>query len=243
MDDGEKFEGKGYKLYNVSLKNGEYVVCYNKQNILGDFKGYIFTNYRIISVNMKESFMLDWKELKSIKKKSFLPGCILNGSYDINISTTMIKIAESMLEYDFIANVIIERIRGVVNKFSRLSFDRYTEAEYKGILDTIENIQNSKNSKFYFYIKKTDISIPIVDNLEISLCDIKENTQNTSAIAQIESHPKKRGAYIIRNISNETWKYKAGDETYTIQPQQARALIPDGVLEISGIKVNIKERK
>jgi len=62
-------------------------------------------------------------------------------------------------------------------------------------------------------------------------------------IAQIEPHPKKRGAYIIRNLSNETWKYKVSEDIYTIESQQARALIPDGVIEISGIKVNIKERK
>jgi serine/threonine protein kinase len=64
-----------------------------------------------------------------------------------------------------------------------------------------------------------------------------------SPIAQIEPHPKKRGAYIIRNLSDETWKYKVGEDIYTIEPQKARALIPNGVLEISGIKVKVKERK
>jgi len=243
LDDGEKFEEKGYQLHNISLKSNEYIVCYDKTNLLGDFKGYIFTNYRILSTGMKESFSLEWKELKSIKKKSFLIGCTLNGIYDTKLTTTMIKIAESMLEYDLIANVIIERITGIVNKFSRLSFDRYTIEEYEEILNTIEKNQKAKNSKFYLYIKKTGASISIVDNLKISLSDIKENTQNTSVIAQIEPHPKKRGAYIIRNVSDESWKYKAGEETYTIEPQQARALIPDGVLEISSIHVKVKERK
>jgi len=243
LDDGVKFEEKRYQLYNISLKSNEYIVCYDKKNFLGDFKGYVFTNYRIISTGMKDSFSLEWRELKSIKKKTLLIGCTLNGIYDAKLTTTMIEVAEAMLEYDLIANVIIERITGIVNQFSRLSFDRYTIEEYKEILNTIEEVQKEKNSKFYLYIKKTDTSISVVDNLKISLSDIKENIQDTAVIAQIEPHPKKRGAYIIRNLSDETWKYKVSEDIYTIEPQQARALIPDGVIEISGIKVNIKERK
>lgn len=96
-----------------------------------------------------------------------------------------------------------------------------------------------------FNVAGNKMEIAIRDKLTIFPYHLGETQEIHSQlpIAQIEPHPKKRGAYIIRNISNDTWKYKVSEETYTIQPQQARALIPDGVLEISGIKINIKARK
>lgn len=66
-----------------------------------------------------------------------------------------------------------------------------------------------------------------------------DNVKNQQPLAKIESHPKKKGAYIIRNLSDRSWKYKVEDKQYTIEPKQARVLIPNGIIEINGVEVQV----
>ena len=71
---------------------------------------------------------------------------------------------------------------------------------------------------------------------------VKFDTSSEEAVGTIEAHPKDPKACILRNNTNKPWKYKAADGTeYTVEPGQARALLPDCELEIEGVKVQARE--
>lgn len=56
--------------------------------------------------------------------------------------------------------------------------------------------------------------------------------QALAVLGQIEDHPNKPGAYILRNHSETAWFYSVGTEHYRIEPAQARPLIEGGHLTI-----------
>ena len=56
----------------------------------------------------------------------------------------------------------------------------------------------------------------------------------------IEKHPKKQGAFIIRNLSSKDWDYEIEDKKYKIEPQKARAIINHSKLVIDGVILYIK---
>ena len=237
INDGEKFESKNIQLPNVSLHNDEYVLFYESSNLLGSFKGYILTNMRLIATGTSENFSLDWKDLKSTKRKLF-GKCIINDTHKVDLSSPLCKIIESMLEYDFIVNPIIARKNGSFDKYSIMSFDRFTYEKYNGYLNDINQLTKIP---FYLYIKSINSKIPIGIDKKIYLSELTGNSNDSELIAHIEPHPKKKGAFIIRNLSNRSWKYKVEDKQYTIEPQQARALIPNGIIEINGIEVKVNK--
>ena len=61
-------------------------------------------------------------------------------------------------------------------------------------------------------------------------------------VGSIEPHPKSAKACILRNKTGKPWKYKTEDGTeYTIEPDQARALLSNSELVIDGVKVQVRE--
>jgi hypothetical protein len=72
---------------------------------------------------------------------------------------------------------------------------------------------------------------------------VKFDSTAEEVIGIFESHPQVAGAFILRNNTGKPWKYKAGDGIeYTVEPGQARALLPGCELEIEGVKIQVKER-
>ncbi len=67
------------------------------------------------------------------------------------------------------------------------------------------------------------------------------NMMEQKPIAQIEKHPKKRGAFIIRNLSDNTWNYMIEENNYNIEPKTARALIENASIMMNGIKLKIQK--
>lgn len=56
--------------------------------------------------------------------------------------------------------------------------------------------------------------------------------QALALLGQVEDHPNKPGAYILRNQSENVWFYSVGNEHYRIEPGQARPLVEGGHLTI-----------
>jgi hypothetical protein len=137
---------------------------------------------------------------------------------------------------------------GLKNKI-KIRFSSYGDwALYiDGITYYNGNISNEKfddidlfaKAPFYLYVKSIDSKIPIEKDRKIYLSELTGDQSDDELIARIEPHPKKNGAFIIRNLSDRSWKYKVEDKQYTIEPQQARALIPNGIIEINGIEVQV----
>jgi serine/threonine protein kinase len=51
-------------------------------------------------------------------------------------------------------------------------------------------------------------------------------------VGEIEAHPKSPGAHILRNRTQETWTYGTPSGQFSIEPGQARALLPNSQLSI-----------
>ena len=68
------------------------------------------------------------------------------------------------------------------------------------------------------------------------------NIKLQQPIGQIEPHPEKQGAFIIRNLSNVIWQYNIENQNYSINPNKARALVPSGELFIEDIPIEVKIR-
>jgi serine/threonine protein kinase len=72
---------------------------------------------------------------------------------------------------------------------------------------------------------------------------IKFDSAACDVVGTIEVHPKDPRASIMRNNTASAWKYKAADGTeYTVEPGQARALLPDCEIVIDGVSVKVKGR-
>jgi hypothetical protein len=72
---------------------------------------------------------------------------------------------------------------------------------------------------------------------------VKFDAACDEVIGTIEQHPKERRASILRNNTVKTWRYKTEDGgEYTVEPNQARALLPGCELMIEGVKARVKER-
>ena len=72
---------------------------------------------------------------------------------------------------------------------------------------------------------------------------IKFDSSSEDIIGTIESHPNNPKACILRNKTIKPWKYKANDGLeYTIEPEQARALLPNCEIEIEGKKLRVEEK-
>jgi len=72
---------------------------------------------------------------------------------------------------------------------------------------------------------------------------VKFNSKANDIVGTIKSHPSEAKAYILYNNTDKPWKYKAPDGEYKVGPGQARALLPNGEIDIDGVKVLVKERE
>lgn len=67
---------------------------------------------------------------------------------------------------------------------------------------------------------------------------VKFDSSSDDVIGTIEPHPQNPRAYILRNNTKKPWKYSTEDGTeYAVEPNQARALLPNCELEIEGAKI------
>jgi len=221
INDGIMFEEKNLIKEvgdKINFKNTEEVLFYKKTNLLGECEGYIFTNYRIVSLQTKNgTYSLYWKEIRNIRKKLFGTSTI-NEKYELPLNEIAYKIVESMIDYEFIKYpIIIRGEKAFSGKFGILSFDRYTYEQFETLqkeLELFEKEENKKNTLF-LYSAKSDTKIPIQE---------KKLIINKKIIGKIEKHPKKKG-FILRNLSSNSWDYFIENKQYTIEPSQARALI------------------
>lgn len=60
-------------------------------------------------------------------------------------------------------------------------------------------------------------------------------------LGKVERHPQAAGACILRNNTQETWRYRVDGKDYPIEPQQARALFPAAEIEIAGRRLTVSE--
>jgi hypothetical protein len=72
---------------------------------------------------------------------------------------------------------------------------------------------------------------------------VKFDEHSSETIGKMEQHPKNPNACILRNNTDKPWKYKGEDGTeYTVEPGQARALLPNCVIVINGVTMIVKAR-
>jgi serine/threonine protein kinase len=72
---------------------------------------------------------------------------------------------------------------------------------------------------------------------------VKFDSKSNDIIGTIEPHPNDPKASILRNNTDKPWKYKTADGAeYSVEPGQARPLLPNTELEIDGVKVQVKDR-
>jgi DNA-binding helix-hairpin-helix protein with protein kinase domain len=62
----------------------------------------------------------------------------------------------------------------------------------------------------------------------------------TKILGRVEAHPQSAGAVIIRNLSEKPWGYVAGGGLLSIDPGQARALIPGAELTIGSKTITVQ---
>ncbi len=240
IDDGIIFDEKNLEKEIsdvINFKNNEWVLAYKKNNIFGEFKGYIFTNFRLISLRGENgTFSLYWKDIKSINKKKF-GKILINNQYEFVFGDFFYEIVESMIEYDFMEYPLIVRgerlFRG---EFGILSFDRYTVKQYNAYVEELKNFQTNQNlSKPYIEVKDKKTTQYEISEGKIIKNDIGQK------IAKIEAHPKKEYAYIIRNLTEKTWNYTIANKKYTIEPNRARVLM-DGVrIAFDNLEISFKK--
>ena len=67
---------------------------------------------------------------------------------------------------------------------------------------------------------------------------VRFDSSAEEVVGSIEPHPKSAKACILRNRTGKPWKYKTENGTeYSIDPGQARVLLPNSELDIDGVKV------
>jgi len=72
---------------------------------------------------------------------------------------------------------------------------------------------------------------------------INFNETSNDVLGIIEEHPNDSRASILRNKTKKTWKYKDGQgNEYTIEPEQARALIPNCEIIIESVSLKVRVR-
>ena len=59
-------------------------------------------------------------------------------------------------------------------------------------------------------------------------------------LGEVEAHPNVPGAHILRNRTQQSWRYEAQGQTLTIDPGEARPLVADARLEIEGKRIFVK---
>ncbi|MCL2720596.1 MAG: hypothetical protein FWD47_04580 [Treponema sp.] len=74
-------------------------------------------------------------------------------------------------------------------------------------------------------------------HLEIANFD----SNSTKELGTIEQHPNDKKASILRNNTDKAWKYKAPDSSeYSVEPGQARALLPNCEIVVGGVSVKVE---
>jgi serine/threonine protein kinase len=95
----------------------------------------------------------------------------------------------------------------------------------------------------HLYLTISSMNVAVYDGAKLYSFLIDDNINEDSflEIGQIESHPKLKDAYILRNISDKIWYYKDKQGFYSIKPSQARAIVLNAELFIDGKYISINQ--
>jgi serine/threonine protein kinase len=71
---------------------------------------------------------------------------------------------------------------------------------------------------------------------------VKFDSSSEEITGAVEAHPQDPRASILRNKTLRPWKYRTAEGAeYTVEPNQARALLPGSELVIENVKVGVKQ--
>lgn len=183
----------------VLLESDEYIIAFQKNNMLGEFKdGIVLTNKRIISIG-KYSINIKWSEVKSYNR-NFFNKAKINGVDMGSVLNGIDEIIKSMMGFDYISFALIERTKSFAGNneayiiISRNKFNN-KQNSLNSINDNLQDLQEEEKSLEIQLLNKNNKPI---DKWDITKSSILIGRSSSKGEVDIDLKNIENGEYISR---------------------------------------------